>query len=120
LDRIAERLTREFGKGFDASNLYKMSQFYRLFPKLDALRPELSWTHFRLLLRLEDPGAREWYMNEAAAQNWGTRALERQIGTLYVLFDLKTDELTHQDIGQMDMYVRMYAALSAFWPSTAR
>jgi hypothetical protein len=47
LERIAERLTREFGRGFDASNLYKMSQFYRLFPKLDALRPELSWTHAR-------------------------------------------------------------------------
>ena len=214
LERLSERLTADFGKGFDASNLYKMSQFYRLFPKLDALRPELSWTHYRLLLRVEDAAAREWYMNEAAGQNWGTRALERQIGTLYyerllaskdrkpvrkeaaaktakaeasprefvrdpvmleflgmpdtgklleskledallgnlrafllelgkgfafvarqqristeskdfyldlvfynyllkcfVLFDLKTDELTHGDIGQMDMYVRMYDEL---------
>jgi predicted nuclease of restriction endonuclease-like (RecB) superfamily len=211
LNRLAEQLTVEFGKGFDASNLHKMSQFYRLFPNLDALRPELSWTHYRLLLRVEDARARAWYMNEAAAQNWNTRALDRQIGTLYyerilasqdrqpvreeataklsalavsprdfihdpvmleflglpgtgklleskledalignlqsfllelgkgfafvarqqristeskdfyldlvfynyllkcfVLFDLKTDQLTHQDIGQMDMYVRMY------------
>ena len=83
LERLSERLTSDFGKGFDASNLYKMSQFYRLFPKLDALRPELSWTHYRLLLRLEEAGAREWYMNEAASQNWSTRALQRQIGTLY-------------------------------------
>ena len=62
LERLSERLTADFGKGFDASNLYKMSQFYRLFPKLDALRPELSWTHYRLLLRVEDAAARESYM----------------------------------------------------------
>ena len=70
----------EFGKGFDASNLYKWSQFYRLFPNLDALRPNLSWAHYRLLLRVENSAAREWYMNEAAGQNWNTRALERQLG----------------------------------------
>jgi predicted nuclease of restriction endonuclease-like (RecB) superfamily len=211
LNTLAERLTAEFGKGFDASNLYKMSQFYRLFPNLDSLRLNLTWTHYRSLLRLEDAVARQWYMDEAAAQNWNTRTLDRQISTLYyerllasqdrqsvrveaeqktaelaptprdfirdpvlleflglpnsgrlleseledallgnlqdfllelgkgfafvarqqristeskdfyldlvfynyllkcfVLFDLKTGELTHQDIGQMDMYVRMY------------
>ena len=47
------------------------------------LRPELSWTHYRLLLRVENEKAREWYMNEAAAQNWSTRQLDRQISTLY-------------------------------------
>ena len=210
---LAERLTAEFGKGFDASNLRYMRLFYQAFPNCDALRHELSWTHYRFLLRVEDRRAREWYMAEAATQNWGTRALERQIGTLYyerllgsrdrssvreeanrnlvaleqsprefvrdpvmleflglpntgklleskleqaiienlqafllelgkgfafvarqqristeskdfyldlvfynyllkcfVLIDLKTTELTHQDIGQMDMYVRMYDA----------
>ncbi len=214
LPRLAERLTGEFGKGFDESNLRYMRLFFKSFPNRDALRHELSWTHYRLLLRVEDAPAREWYMAEAAAQNWGTRALERQIGTLYyerllvskdrkpvraeaarklkqadqtprdfvrdpvmleflglpetgrllesklenalienlqafllelgkgfafvarqqristeskdfyidlvfynyllkcfVLFDLKTDELAHQDIGQMDMYVRMYDEL---------
>ncbi|SBT06462.1 conserved hypothetical protein [Candidatus Accumulibacter aalborgensis] len=188
-----------------------MRLFFQLFPIRDALRRELSWTHYRSLLRVEDADTRLWYMNEAAQQNWSTRALDRQIGTLYyerllasqdrlpvreeaaarigalaltprdfvrdpvmleflglpntgkllessledalighlqsfllelgkgfafvarqqristeskdfyldlvfynyllkcfVLFDLKTDELTHQDIGQMDMYVRMY------------
>ena len=82
LEQIAVQLTAEFGKGFDASNLYKMSLFYRLFPNLDALRLELSWTHYRLLLRVESSEGRAWYMNEAAEQNWSTRALERQIGTL--------------------------------------
>lgn len=211
LTQVSKRLSVEFGKGFDASNLYKMSQFYRAFPNLDALRLNLSWTHYRLLLRVDDAAARLWYMNEAATQNWNTRALDRQIGTLYyerlltskerqplrdeatdklaeiqatprefirdpvlleflglpgtgkllestlehalidnlqsfllelgkgfafvarqqristetkdfyidlvfynyllkcfVVFDLKTRELTHQDIGQMDMYVRLY------------
>jgi len=188
-----------------------MRLFYQAFPNRDALRHELSWTHYRSLLRVEDGAARVWYMNEAATQNWNTRALDRQVGTLYyerllasqdrqsvreeadaqlaalavtprnfirdpvmleflgmpntgklleskledalignlqsfllelgkgfafvarqqrigteskdfyldlvfynyllkcfVLFDLKTGELTHQDIGQMDMYVRMH------------
>jgi predicted nuclease of restriction endonuclease-like (RecB) superfamily len=211
LPRLAERLTAEFGKGFDERNLWHMCRFYRAFPILNAVRTELSWTHCRSLLRVEDAAARLWYMNESADQNWNTRALDRQIGTLYyerllasqdrqpvreeasaqigalaltprdfirdpvmleflglpntgrllesrledaligelqsfllelgkgfafvarqqristeskdfyldlvfynyllkcfVLFDLKTGELTHQDIGQMDMYVRMY------------
>ena len=211
LPMLAEQLTHEFGKGFDASNLRYMRLFYSAFPKYDALRHELSWTHYRLLTRVDNETARQWYMNEAAEQNWSSRALERQMGTLYyerlllsqdketvaeearenlagmghsarafvrdpvmleflglpgagrllesgleqglmdklqafllelgkgfafvarqqristeskdfyidlvfynyllrcfVLIDLKTGELTHQDIGQMDMYVRMY------------
>ena len=211
LPRLAEALTRDFGKGFDVTNLRFMRSFYQTFPIRDALRHELSWTHYRLLLRVADSKARQWYMTEAATQNWSSRALERQIGTLYferlilskdkasvaaeadaniaalppsprefvrdpvmleflglpgteklleskleqalmdklqafllelgkgfafvarqqristdskdfyidlvfynyllkcfVLIDLKTSDLTHQDIGQMDMYVRMY------------
>ena len=83
LAQLSARLTAEFGRGFDASNLRYMRLFYHAFPKCDALRHELSWTHYRTLLRVEEPTAREWYMNEAAAQNWNTRALERQIRRLY-------------------------------------
>ena len=211
LAQVSAQLTAEFGKGFDASNLRYMRLFYQAFPNCDALRHELSWTHYRTLLRVDDEASRLWYMNEAATQNWNTRALDRQIGTLYyerllaskdrqsvrdeateklaemqstprefirdpvmleflglpgtgkllesnlehalidnlqsfllelgkgfafvarqqristetkdfyidlvfynyllkcfVLFDLKTRELTHEDIGQMDMYVRLY------------
>ena len=211
LPLLAERLTDEFGKGFDERNLRHMRAFFQAFPIWDAVRSELSWTHYRLLTRLETAEARQWYMNEAAEQNWSSRALERQMGTLFyerlllsqdkvavadearqnlaeleqsprafvrdpvmleflglpgsgklleagleqglmdklqafllelgkgfafvarqqristeskdfyidlvfynyllkcfVLIDLKTTELTHQDIGQMDMYVRMY------------
>jgi len=81
--QLAEKLTAEFGKGFDASNLRYMRLFYQAFPNCDALRHELSWTHYRSLLRVEDAAARQWYMDEAVSQNWSTHALDRQIGTLY-------------------------------------
>jgi predicted nuclease of restriction endonuclease-like (RecB) superfamily len=80
---LAQALTREFGRGFDASNLRYMRLFFNAFPIRDALRHELSWTHYRLLLRVASPEARQWYMTEAATQNWSSRALERQMGTLY-------------------------------------
>jgi len=53
------------------------------FPIRDTLRTELSWTHYRLLIRVENEAARSYYMNEAAEQNWSTRTLERQINSLY-------------------------------------
>jgi len=83
LTTLAKGLTAEFGKGFDATNLRHMRAFFLAFPIRDALRRELSWTHYRTLLRVDSDSARQWYMNEAATQNWSTRALERQIGTLY-------------------------------------
>jgi DUF1016 N-terminal domain len=81
LPLLAESLTAEFGSGFDEGNLRKMRQFYLFFPIRAALRPELSWTHYRSLIHIENERARLWYMNEATSQNWGTRALDRQIGT---------------------------------------
>jgi predicted nuclease of restriction endonuclease-like (RecB) superfamily len=80
---LGEALTREFGRGFDERNLRNMRAFFKYFPNWNALRTELSWTHYRLLLRVEGAEARQWYMHEAAEQNWSTRVLERQIGTLY-------------------------------------
>ena len=246
LRSLSERLTLEFGKGFNISNLFAFRQFYLAFensaqcaefskgadyaesednssqlvqptdptapvPPRSILRSELSWSHYRLLIRVTKPEARSYYMHEAAEQGWSVRALERQINSLYyerlkmsrdrapveaeaqektaslaataadfikdpyvleflnipdaypfreseleqaiidklqafmlelgkgyafvarqqristdtknffidlvfynfilkcfVLIDLKTGELTHQDIGQMDMYVRLY------------
>lgn len=227
---LSAELTAEFGTGFGPTNLSHFRRFYLAFPIFHTLcekslgdasdaQPairctgfsELSWSHYRLLIRVEKPAAREWYMREAAEQNWSVRALERQIHSLYyerllasrdngpvvdemgektaplapsptdflkdpyvleflglrdnpafresdleqaiigklqafllelgkgfafvarqqrittetkdffvdlvfynyllkcfVLVDLKTGELTHQDIGQMDMYVRLY------------
>ena len=83
LKNISKRLTKEFGKGFDERELRKMCQFYKCFEIRDSLRPELSWTHYRRLLSVENQEARIWYMNEAANSIWSTRQLDRQISTLY-------------------------------------
>lgn len=83
LKNLSKALTKEFGKGFDVRNLRNMRNFYLTFPKWNAVRTELSWTHYRTLIRIEDEQARLWYMNESVEQNWSVRALERQIGTLY-------------------------------------
>ena len=83
LKNLSERLTVEFGKGFDESNLRYMRLFYKTFPICDTLRHELSWSHYRRLISVEDEKARNWYMNEAADAVWSTRQLDRQISTLY-------------------------------------
>ncbi|EJL05680.1 protein of unknown function (DUF1016) [Pseudomonas fluorescens Q2-87] len=83
LPSLAKVLTARFGKGFDERNLRHMRDFYQKFPIWDAVRTELSWTHYRTLLRVEHDDARRWYMKEVVIQNWSTRALERQIGTFY-------------------------------------
>jgi predicted nuclease of restriction endonuclease-like (RecB) superfamily len=198
LRNLAEQLTLEFGKGFDESNLRNIRQFYIAFPIRDALRHELSWTHYRIISRLETESLRNQYVLHTIESGWNTRTLQRNITSQYigrvldaskqetlraqqlvkdpyifeflglpidskisenkietalinhlqqflmelgkgfafvarqqhivtdtsdffidlvfynyylkcfVLIDLKTDELTHGAIGQMDMYVRMY------------
>jgi predicted nuclease of restriction endonuclease-like (RecB) superfamily len=197
LKNLSRLLTQEFGKGFDESNLRNIRQFYLAFPIRDAVRHELSWTHYRMISRIENEEYRNQYMLHCIESNWDTRTLQRNIKTLYlgrtlelpreklsppqfikdpyifeflnlptdtkqtenkietalinhlqqflmelgkgfafvarqqhivtdtsdffidlvfynyhlkcfVLLDLKTDKLSHADIGQMDMYVRMY------------
>lgn len=80
---LAKRLTEEFGSGFSAPSLWNYRQFYLQFPILSALRRELTWTHYKALLRIENPTARDWYAAEAAQQGWSVRALDRQIATLF-------------------------------------
>lgn len=83
LRQLSIRLTKEFGKGFDESNLRYMRLFYKAFPICDTLRHELSWSHYRRLLSVDNEKARIWYMHEAANSAWSTRQLDRQISTLY-------------------------------------
>ena len=198
LKNLSKRLTLEFGKGFDYTNLSNMRKFYTVFPIVDALRQQLSWTHYRLLIKLDNKQKINYYINESIQNNWNSRDLKRQINALayervlehtknttetihnvlkdpyifeflglkpdekisekdletaiidhiqkfllefgkgfafvarqqhiatdtsdfyidlvfynyilkcFVIIDLKTGELSHQDIGQIDMYVRMY------------
>ena len=83
IKELAKKLTQEFGSGFDRSNLLRMKNFYLLFPIRDAVRHELSWTHYRQLLRLENPKARAFYVEETITNGWNTRVLNRQINSLY-------------------------------------
>ncbi len=69
LSTLAKVLTEQFGKGFDERNLRYMRDFYQTFPIWNAVRSELSWTHYRRLLRVDNDNARHWYMNESALQN---------------------------------------------------
>ena len=83
LQVLSTQLTERLGKGFDVRNLRNMRAFYQAFPIRNALRTELSWTHYRSLLRIDNSSARQWYLQEAISQNWSARALDRQISKLY-------------------------------------
>ena len=83
LKELSKQMTQDFGKGFTVANLKNMRQFYLTFPNGYALRSELSWTHYRLLMRVENENAREFYMQEAVKSQWSTRQLERQINSFF-------------------------------------
>jgi len=83
LASLSRQLKAEFGKGFDTRNLRYMRVFYLAHPNWNAVRSELTWTHHRLLLRVENPESRDWYTKEAIEQGWSSRALDRQISTLF-------------------------------------
>lgn len=83
IKKLAQKLSKKHGKSFSERNLWYMKQFYQKWTNLNALRSELSWTHYRLLLKVENEQARAFYMQEAIECNWSTRSLDRQIGNLY-------------------------------------
>lgn len=86
LKELSINLTAEFGKGFSAANLRNFRQFYLTYPENSicyALRSKLSWTHHRLIMRVENEKARTYYIQESTTQNWSSRVLERNINTLY-------------------------------------
>ena len=83
LEEIAKQLSTLYGKSVSSRNLRYMRQFYREFPKWNAVSSKLSWTHYRLLLKVENENARGFSQEEAIAGNWSTRQLERQINSLY-------------------------------------
>lgn len=88
----SQKLTEEFGKGFDERNLRNMRQFYETFQKWNAVRSELSWTHYRLLMRIKEAEKREYYMKECIECAWSSRQLERQINSFYYERIMATSE----------------------------
>ncbi len=94
--RIAEEeLKKTYGKGFEIRNLYYFLQFYKTFPNiLHSVNAKskllLSWTHYKILLQVEDENAREWYERETAEQTWSVRTLQRNISSQYYYRLLKS------------------------------
>jgi predicted nuclease of restriction endonuclease-like (RecB) superfamily len=83
ISELSKQLTVDFGKGFNTTNLKMMRQFYLIFPNRHTLCDQLSWSHYRLIMRIENEKARDYYIQETIASNWSVRALERQINSLY-------------------------------------
>jgi predicted nuclease of restriction endonuclease-like (RecB) superfamily len=117
LKNLADQLTLEFGKGFDDSNLRNMRSFYKTFSIRDALRHELSWTHYRLLSRLNSEEKSQYYLNESIDNNWNSRTLQRQINSLAFerVLEHKTKEKHPETIQNLikDPYIFEFLGLSS-------
>ncbi|MDR0917065.1 MAG: PDDEXK nuclease domain-containing protein [Oscillospiraceae bacterium] len=95
---LSERLTEEFGKGFDESSLRRMRQFYKAFPIRATLWHELSWSHYRLLIKIENQERREFYGRECVESAWSVRQLERQINSFFYERLLATQQSDRAEI----------------------
>ena len=110
---LAKDLSAKYGKGFDRKSLYNYLRFFRFYPeivdavsrqfgKVDAAsRQLLPWTHYRELIRVDDPDARLWYEQEALQEGWSTRTLHRNIASQYYFRLLKSQ---HQENVREEMH----------------
>ena len=104
LQELSRQMKQDFGKGYTVANLKNMRQFYLTFPNSYALRSELSWTHYRLLMRVENDTARQFYLDEAVKSQWSTRQLERQINSFFYerLLSSKNKNAVAQEIQTLE------------------
>lgn len=111
LQNLSKKLEAEFGNGFSYANLRNMRQFYRTYPDEQicyTLCINLSWSHNRLIMRVEDSIAREWYLREAAAQQWSVRQLERNIQSFYYQRMLSSGELPMTPVTKETIDVKQF------------
>ena len=97
---LSKELTRIYGKGFDQSNLYNYLKFYKLYQKIfDSVCQQsfLSWTHYRILIKIDDAKTRNWYEKEAYKNAWSVRTLQRNISTQYYYRMLSSQVKEHPD-----------------------
>jgi len=83
LETLSEQLIKDFGERFTTENLKNAKQFYLSFPDDSVLSDELSWRHYRSLMRVMDENARSFYLNEAIEYKWSTRQLDNRINSLF-------------------------------------
>lgn len=74
IKELSEQMTKDFGRGFTVANLKNMRQFYLTFPNGYTLRSELSWSHYRLFMRVENANARSFYLDECVKSLWSARS----------------------------------------------
>ncbi len=108
IKKLSKELTNRYGKGYDRGTLYRCLRFYRMFPEIVAsLRQQsgaiLSWTHYRILLQVEDKKARDWYEKEAITQSWSVRTLQRNVSSQYYYRMLQTQkqELVEKEMKEL-------------------
>lgn len=82
IKRLAQEIEPEFGSGFGERQLKFCRQFYKTYPIGNALRSQLNWTQYRMLIQITDPDKREYYELEAVNEGWTGRQLERQINSM--------------------------------------
>jgi predicted nuclease of restriction endonuclease-like (RecB) superfamily len=93
ITNLAGQLEAEFGSGFSARQLERARKFYRLYPNVTEVRPQLNWSQYRLLIAIDDNSKREYYELEASNNAWTGREMERQINSqLYERLLLSNDK----------------------------
>ena len=103
LQNIATEIEKEFGSGFSVRQLERARQFYRTYPIASAVRSQLNWYQYRLLIQIDDKDKREYYELEAANNNWTGRELERQINSgLYERLLLSNDKKAVLEIARKE------------------
>ena len=82
VEKLSEKLTNEFGKGFSSRNLRTMRKFYLMYPIWKTVSAKLSWSHYLELIKIEEENKRNFYLKEAISCNWSVRELQRQRDSL--------------------------------------
>ena len=96
IERLSIELTKEYGEGFDKTNLRRMRCFYECFPIRDSVRLELHWTHYRYIMRVDSLKGRDYYINEVVTRQLNVRELERLIKTNTYERE-KSNQITYED-----------------------
>ena len=107
LEKLSEKLTAEFGKGFSKRNLERMRKFYIYFPIATTLSSQLSWSHYLELLKIEEEPKRKFYMHECINSRWSVRELQRQRNSLlYERLLLSTDKKSVLELAKNGQVLR--------------
>ena len=96
IERLSIELTKEYGSGFSKRNLEMMRKFFEYFPIAQSVLAQLSWSHYQLVLRVENPLARDYYINEVITRQLSVREIERLIKTNTYERE-KSNQITYED-----------------------